>query len=114
MESILGWFSQNIEIFLWGLAGSFSVEIVTLYRLFLLQRITIPERYRVPAFWAIRFFLTITAGILAVAYDVQEPLQALCLGAAAPIIIEGLAKGLPPSNLPEDKGQDSPQEDTPL
>jgi hypothetical protein len=82
------------EMFLWGLAGSASVEIVALLRYYSLNRPRLPERYHQPGFWVTRLALACLAGVLAVGYDIQGRILAFHIGAATPLIITSLARGL--------------------
>ncbi|MDX6574863.1 MAG: hypothetical protein QOE96_816 [Blastocatellia bacterium] len=79
--------------FLWGVCGSVAVEVITLYQAYHSHKIAIPERYRRKGFWCVRFALSLLAGGLAVAYDIDKPLLALNIGAATPLIFQALAQG---------------------
>lgn len=82
-----------LQQFLWGFVGSLSVEIVRIHFLLGTSR-RLPLRYTKPAFWIARLFLTLTAGGLAVAYDIKTPVLALHVGAATPLIVQALAQNL--------------------
>jgi ABC-type microcin C transport system permease subunit YejE len=82
-----------LEQFLWGVGGSVAVEIITLYQVYHSRNIRFPERYRRKGFWAIRLFLCLIAGGLAVAYAIEKPILALNIGASAPLIFQALAQG---------------------
>jgi hypothetical protein len=46
-------------------------------------------------FWVARLLLAMTAGGLAIAYDIKTPVLALHIGAATPLIVQALAKNFP-------------------
>ena len=77
--------------FLWGFLGSLTVEIVRIHG-YLSASGKLPLRYRRPMFWVARLLLAVTAGSLAVAYDIKTPVLALHVGAATPLIVRALAK----------------------
>jgi CBS-domain-containing membrane protein len=81
------------EKFIWGFCGSVAVEIITLYQVYHTSEMTIPERYHRKGFWIVRFLLSIIAGGLAVAYDIDKPVLAVNIGASAPLIFQALAQG---------------------
>jgi hypothetical protein len=83
-------------VFLCGFLGSCSVEVVNLYHAYSEGRgkYVLPARYRRTGFWIVRFLLALIAGGLAVAYDIDKPLLAVNIGAATPLIIQALGKGL--------------------
>lgn len=83
-----------LQQFLWGFVGSLSVEIVKIHFLLGASRRRLPLRYATPAFWIARLLLTLTAGGLAVAYDIKTPVLALHVGAATPLIVQALAQNL--------------------
>jgi len=82
------------EMFLWGFAGSASVEIVALLRYYSLNRPRLPERYHMMGFWVTRLALASLAGCLALGYEIQGRILAFHIGAATPLIITSLARGL--------------------
>ncbi|MGH9870764.1 MAG: hypothetical protein ACREAA_21715 [Candidatus Polarisedimenticolia bacterium] len=84
----------SLETFLWGFAGSVSVEIVALLGFYSLNRARLPERYSKVGFWITRLVLACLAGALAVGYDIQGRILAFNIGAATPLIITSLARGL--------------------
>jgi len=84
----------SLETFLWGFAGSAAVEIVALLGFYSLNRARLPDRYRKIGFWITRFVLACLAGALAVGYDIQGRILAFNIGAATPLIITSLARGL--------------------
>jgi len=94
------------EKFLYGFAGSFAIEIVTLYQIYTVALETkrkhiLPNRYRRAGFWIVRFMLAIIAGGLAVAYEITTPLLAINVGAATPLILQALGRGLLDHPQPE-------------
>lgn len=82
------------SVFLWGCGGSVAVEVVNLVGVYERPRIAIPQRYRRVGFYAARFFLMLVAGGLAVAYGIDKPVLAVNLGAATPLLIQALARGV--------------------
>lgn len=88
----------QIATFLWGCGGSVAVEVINLHAVYQQPTVEIPERYRRLGFYVVRFLLTLLAGCLAVAYDIDKPLLALNVGAATPLIIRALAEGIGPSS----------------
>lgn len=82
-----------IEQFLWGFLGSLAVEIVRIHFLLGASR-KLPLRYSNPGYWIARLLLALTAGSLAVAYDIKTPVLALHVGAATPLIVQALARHL--------------------
>jgi len=89
--------------FLWGFLGSLAVEIVQIHCLLDTSR-RLPLRYTRPIYWLARLLLALTAGGLAVAYDIETPVLALHVGAATPLIVQALAQNL--GNLLGAHGQD--------
>jgi hypothetical protein len=83
-----------MAIFLWGCAGSIAVEISNLHSAYQKSEIEIPERYYRVGFYIVRLCLTVLAGGLALAYDIDKPLLALNIGAATPLLIQTFAEGL--------------------
>jgi hypothetical protein len=83
-----------VAIFAWGCAGSVAVEVIGLYSVYQKAKIEIPERYHRVGFYIVRLCLTVLAGGLALAYDIEKPLLALNIGAATPLLIQTFAEGL--------------------
>jgi hypothetical protein len=83
---------MNFNIFLWGVLGSFAVEVGTLYQIFLSSQLVVPPRYKMVSFWIIRVCLALVAGTLPVAFGITLPAQALAIGVAAPFIIHKLGQ----------------------
>jgi hypothetical protein len=84
-----------VEIFAWGFSGSLAVEIVSIYGYLSKDSNKLPDRYKKVLFWFIRLLLAIVAGGLAMAYKIENPILAINIGAATPLIIQALAKNTP-------------------
>jgi len=82
-----------LQQFLWGFVGSLAVEIVKIHFVLGESR-RLPLRYSKRGFWIARLLLAITAGGLAVAYDIETPVLGLHVGAATPLIVQALAQNL--------------------
>ena len=82
-----------LQQFLWGFLGSLAVEIVQIHGLLGASR-KLPSRYSRPLYWIARLLLALTAGSLAVAYDIETPVLALHVGAATPLIVQALSQHL--------------------
>jgi hypothetical protein len=85
-----------VEAFVWGFAGSLAVEVITLFNLYNAEVRSLPRRYRKPGFWLVRFLVAVIAGGFALAYGIQQPLLALNIGVATPLIIKTLGETKPP------------------
>lgn len=92
-----------LQQFLWGFVGSLAVEVVRIH-LVLGESRRLPLRYSKPQYWIVRLLLALTAGGLAVAYDIKTPVLALHVGAATPLIVQALAQNL--GNLLAHHGED--------
>jgi hypothetical protein len=98
-----------LETFLWGFLGSAAVEIMSLFGFYTTLRGRLPSRYRKVGFWVTRFVLALVAGAIAVAYEIDQRILAFNIGAATPLIVTFMAKGLrqapldtqPPMTFPE-------------
>lgn len=77
--------NMPLQMFLWACMGSVAIEIQSAYRS--LQTSGIPRYYRKPLFWIVRVLLAMIGGGLTVAYDIHQPLLAINIGAATPIIL---------------------------
>ena len=86
----------TIDVFLWGVGGSIAIEVVNLYHIYQPNKIVIPTRYTKISFWIIRSLLAIMAGGLAVAYNIDNPILAVNIGAATPLVLQALSKGIQP------------------
>jgi len=92
-----------LETLLWGFLGSAAVELITLFGYYTSRRDRLPSRYRKVGFWITRFVLAVLAGALAVAYEIDQRILAFNIGAATPLIVTFMAKGLrqaPPTPVP--------------
>lgn len=84
----------SVEIFCWGLGGSLSVELLELSKCYYQKRFKLPFRYELWHFYVMRLLLSAVGGGLAVAYSINQPLLAANIGAATPLLIDALSKGL--------------------
>ncbi|MHC4537773.1 MAG: hypothetical protein ACYS6K_27905, partial [Planctomycetota bacterium] len=75
--------------------GSAAVEIVTAYGYLNKRPYKLPERYKKLAFWCVRLLLSLLAGGLALAYEIDSRILAMNVGAATPLIIQTLARNMP-------------------
>jgi hypothetical protein len=100
---------------LWGFLGSAAVELMNLFGYYTTLRGRLPSRYRKVGFWITRTVLALMAGALAVAYEIDQRILAFNIGAATPLIITFMAKGLrqaplddaPPTVLPDRTDRES-------
>ena len=83
-----------LETFAWGLGGSLAVEIVEFVKLYYRRRFSPPYRYKLWHFYVLRVILAAVGGGLAIAYGIDKPLLAANIGAATPLLIEALGRGL--------------------
>jgi uncharacterized membrane protein YfcA len=95
------------ETFLWGFLGSAAVELTTLFGFYSSRRGRLPVRYRKVGFWVTRVVLALVAGAVAVAYNIDQRILAFNVGAATPLIVTFMAKGLrqaprEPGSTPQD------------
>jgi hypothetical protein len=88
-----------LEVLLWGFLGSAAVELMNLLGFYTSRRGRLPIRYRKVGFWVTRFVLALVAGAVAVAYEIDQRILAFNIGAATPLIITFMAKGLRQSSL---------------
>lgn len=101
-----------LEIFFWGFLGSAAVELVTLLSFYYSRPVHLPRRYRKVGFWITRFGLALLAGALAVGYEIHQRILAFNIGAATPLIITFMARGLRPGStaaealMPRDQGKE--------
>jgi hypothetical protein len=70
-----------------------AIEVITLYQVYGAEMV-LPPRYRKRGFWIVRLLVSLLAGGLAVAYNIDKPILALNIGASAPLIFLALAQGL--------------------
>lgn len=87
---------DGVDIFLCGAAGSLAVEVCRICGI-LERRGYLPARYRKATFWFARLLLAAAGGGLSVAYDVETPILAVNIGAAAPVIISVFSSTPPPA-----------------
>jgi hypothetical protein len=83
-----------VETFFWGLLGSVAVETVTLLGFYYSSPMELPERYARKGFWITRMVLAVLAGLIAVGYGIEQRILAFNIGAATPLIVTSLARGL--------------------
>ncbi len=110
-----------LETFLWGFLGSTAVELMNLFGFYSSRGGRLPSRYRKVGFWVTRFVLALVAGALAVGYDIDQRILAFNIGAATPLIITFMAKGLrqvpldahSPTELPDPIDRENPTERSP-
>jgi hypothetical protein len=81
------------EVFVAGVVGSLAVEVVTAAQLYDGSSHSLPDYYRKFGFYVLRLLLALVGGGLAIAYEVDKPLLAANIGAAAPLIIRTLVQG---------------------
>ena len=82
------------ETFGWGFLGSAAVEVVTLVALYSSPLRRLPSRYHRTGFWITRTGLAVLAGFLAVAYEIDKRILAFNVGAATPLLITFMARGI--------------------
>ena len=99
---------HSLETFLWGFMGSAAVELLSLLGFYYTRPIRMPTRYSKVGFWVTRVMLALLAGLLAVGYEIEQRILAFNIGAATPLIITFMARGLrqAPFELPQ--GSDPP------
>jgi hypothetical protein len=92
-----------LSTLIWGFLGSAAVELISLFGYYTTRGGRLPIRYRKVGFWVTRFVLALLAGALAVAYEINKPILAFNIGAATPLIVTFMTKGLrqaPPAVVP--------------
>ena len=77
-----------------------AVEAVELSKIYYRRSFSLPYRYTLWHFYVSRIVLSIVGGGLAVAYAIDKPLLAANIGAATPLLIEALSRGLSDGNNP--------------
>jgi hypothetical protein len=87
-----------IEAFIWGFVGSVAVEVIAIIQFYTSANSNLPERYSQFAFYVVRFLLALIGGGLAVAYNIDNPILAINIGAATPLIIQTFAQNPPSGN----------------
>ncbi len=83
-----------LETFMWGFSGSVAVEVVAILSFYHASPARLPSRYRKAGFWITRLVLACLAGMLAVGYKIDQRILAINVGAATPLILTSLARGL--------------------
>ena len=96
---------DSVTIFLWGIAGSVSVEIIQAYYYYTKEG-AFPGYYSKPGFWFVRSLLALIGGALAIGYDIKNGIAAFQIGASAPLIVQNL------SRPPDDKSDNDNDDDT--
>jgi hypothetical protein len=86
---------SHVEQFMWGFFGSVAVEVVTLVQYYTGSYSQLPQRYREVAFYLIRIVLAIVAGGLVIAYNIEQTILAINIGAATPLIIKKFSERPP-------------------
>lgn len=89
-----------LATFVWGFAGSVAVEVVSLLGHYYSEPVRLPQRYRKVGFWLTRALLALLGGALAVGYEIEGRILAFNIGAATPLIITSLARGIRPAVAP--------------
>ncbi|HYK19601.1 MAG TPA: hypothetical protein VEV42_02630 [Pyrinomonadaceae bacterium] len=79
--------------FIWGFLGSAAVELVTFLQVYNKKTISMPERYQHKGFWCARVLLCAMAGALVIGYQLDNPIAAINVGAAAPAILIAFSRG---------------------
>lgn len=87
-----------LETFVWGVMGSVAVELITLLGYYHSRPIQLPKRYSKIGFWITRIVLALLAGAVAVGYDIHQRILAFNVGAATPLIVTFMARGLRPGS----------------
>ena len=73
--------------------------MITIYNALQTDKPNLPYRYKMPVFWVIRFMLALFAGSLAIGYEITKPLLALNIGAATPLLLQAMTRGIHPPGL---------------
>ena len=97
---------HSLETFLWGFMGSAAVELLSLLGFYYTRPVRLPARYSKVGFWITRFMLALLAGTLAVGYEIDQRILAFNIGAATPLIITFMTRGL--RQVPFDAGPGDP------
>jgi hypothetical protein len=84
----------ELNVFLWGAAGSIAMDVVAVVKYFESTPLEFPDRYSRFWYYVARLLLASVGGGLAVAYGIDKPILALNIGAAAPLLITALSQGL--------------------
>jgi hypothetical protein len=81
--------------FVCGATGSLAIEIVSLASHYDDGGLALPARYSKVGFWVARLLLAGLGGALAVAYGVTQPILAVHIGVATPLIVRTLRGSVP-------------------
>jgi hypothetical protein len=74
-----------------GFFGSWAAEVIVIYGIYQ-REAPFPNRYKKFGYWSIRFLVAVIAGGLAVSYKLTEPLPAIHVGVATPLIIQAFSR----------------------
>jgi hypothetical protein len=85
---------SEVQLFLLGFGGSCAAEVIVLYQLYQGEA-AFPIRYRKLGFWVVRLLVAVVAGGLVVFYKLTDPIPALHVGIATPLIIQAFARTAP-------------------
>src|SRR5262245_17500923 len=94
-------FQQDVTMFLWAFLGTLATQFVQITGAYERGR-SLPARFRKTGFWIAQGVVAAVGGALAIAYGVVNPVLALHIGAATPLIVQTLAQKLPPIGLTGD------------
>ena len=86
----------EVQLFLLGFGGSCAAEVILLYQLYQGEGAVLPTRYRKVGFWVVRALVAVVAGGLVVFYKLTDPIPAVHVGIATPLIIQAFARTAPP------------------
>lgn len=84
-----------LYLFFWGFSGSLAVEVVTLVQYYYSPGGDLPDRYGRFGFYVVRLLLAAIGGALAIGYKINNPILAINIGAATPLIIQSFAQSPP-------------------
>lgn len=85
----------DLEVFSCGFGGSAALEVLAAYQFYIdPSQGGLPQRYKMWGFWFVRVLLACMGGGLAVAYEIDQRILAVNIGASAPLIMAALAQGI--------------------
>lgn len=85
----------SLEVFLCGCAGSIALDVTALARhIQTTRKRRLPHYYYSFGYYVVRSLIACMAGGLALAYGIQQPLLAINIGAAAPMLIVAFSQGV--------------------
>jgi hypothetical protein len=93
------WLPGISKIYLWGVFGSFAIEIATIYQSVRQNDGVLQAPFTRPAYIVFRILLALIAGVIPEIANVTTALAAVYMGASAPLYFDRISRGLPP--LPE-------------